>query len=157
MNRVFRWLENVPAPLFVGVFWAVGCLWNLIFNMLVQLSGIQLDILHNFEPPQSIFDYVVFILIAPLVETALFQALPYYLLSKIEFFRKRIWLIIIVSGLVFASLHFYSIIYVVFAFFPGILLATGYHLRQGNHPFASIFAVHLFINATPLVYELLFS
>ncbi|WP_394365984.1 CPBP family glutamic-type intramembrane protease [Porphyromonas levii] len=125
--------------------------------MLVRFSGIQLPSSQNLDPPQSVFDYAIVILITPLIETALFQALPYYLLSKIDFFRKRMWLIIMTTGLVFALLHFYSMVYVIFAFFPGILLVFGYHLRQGNHPLASIYTVHLLINATPLVYELIFT
>ena len=156
MNKVFRWLANVPAPLFVVVFWAVGCLWNVSFNLLVKFSGIQLPSSQNFDLPQTIFDHIVVILIAPLIETVLCQALPYRLLSKIEFFRKRIWLITVTTGLVFALLHCYSIVYVIFAFVPGVLLVFGYHLRQGNHPFVSIYMVHLLINATPLVYKLLF-
>ena len=157
MSKVFRWLANAPSPLFVCIFWAVGCLWNISFDALIRISNIDLSSHNDIVGPQSVFDYVIFILIAPLIETALFQALTYHLLSKIEFFRKRIWLIIAITGLLFALLHFYSIVYVVFVLFPGILLVFGYHLRQGNHPFASIYAVHLLINATPLVYKLLFS
>lgn len=157
MTKVFSWLANLPTPLFVGFLWTVGCLWNISFNELIKVISPTSLSLENFDPPQSVFDFVSLILVAPLFETALFQALPYYLLNKIDFFRERIWLIILVSSIVFALLHFYSIFYVLFAFFPGVLLMTGYHLRQGRHPFATIFMVHLMINATPLVYELIFT
>lgn len=143
--------------MFVGILWAVGCLWNVSFNELIKVISTTSLSAENFDPSQIVFDFVSVILVAPLIETALFQALPYYLLNKIDFFRERIWLIILVSSIIFALLHIYSISYVLFAFFPGVLLMTGYHLRQGRHPFATIFMVHLMINATPLVYELIFT
>lgn len=155
MNKIFKWLADAPAVLFIFIFWLVGCLWNISFNAFVRISDIQLSSPSGFEGPQSIFDYIAVILVAPLIETALFQALPYHLLRKGRFFQKRVWLIIVISGLFFALQHFYSVVYIVFAFIPGILLAAGYHIRQGKHPFFCIFAVHLLINATPLVYELL--
>ena len=155
MNKIFKWLADAPVAVFVFIFWLIGCLWNISFNELVRISEIQLSSPSGFEGPQSVCDYIVVILVAPLVETALFQALPYHLLRKIPFFQKRVWLIIVISGLFFALQHFYSILYIIFAFVPGILLVTGYHLRQGKHPFFSISAVHLLINATPLLYELL--
>lgn len=157
MTKFFSWLSNVHTPLFVGILWAVGCLWNVSFNELIKVISPTSLSGENFDPSQSVFDFVSVILVAPLIETALFQALPYYLLNKIDFFRKRIWLIILVSSIIFSLLHIYSILYVLFAFFPGVLLMTGYHLRQGRHPFATIFMVHLMINATPLVYELIFT
>lgn len=157
MNKIFKWLADAPVALFVCIFWFIGCLWNIFFDALVRISGIQLSSQYSFEAPQSIYDYTIVILVAPLIETALFQALPYHLLSKIHFLQKRLWLIIAISGLFFALQHFYSIVYIMFAFIPGILLVAGYHLRQGNHPFISIFAVHFSINATPLLYEFLFS
>ncbi len=157
MNRAFKWLADAPMVLFISIFWFIGCLWNISFEALIKICNVQLSSQGSFESPQSVYDYIVVILVAPLVETALFQAFPYHLLCKICFFRKRLWLIIAVSGLFFALQHFYSVIYTVFAFIPGILLVAGYHLRQGKHPFLSISAVHFSINATPLLYELLFS
>ena len=157
MNKVLNWLTDAPIVLFTGVFWFLGCLWNVSFDALIKICKVQLSSQYNFEPPQSAYDYIVVILIAPLIETALFQALPYHLLRNVRFFERRTGLIVIISGLLFVSQHFYSVIYIVFAFVPGILLATGYHLRQGHHAFFSITAVHFSINAAPLLYELLFS
>lgn len=157
MNKVFRWVANLPTPLFVGVFWAVGFLWNIAFNLFAWYVCSGPTSQGDFEPPQSVYDYVTYIFLAPLIETVLFQALPYYLLNKIAFFRSRIWLIILVSSLAFALSHFYSIGYVFFSFFPGVLFMIGYYLRQGKHPFASIYMVHLLINTIPLAYELIFS
>lgn len=157
MDKVFRWLANVPTALFVGIFWLVGLLWNIAFNLFAWFVCSGPISQGDFEPPERVFDYINYILMVPLIETALFQALPYYLLNKIDFFRKRIWLIILIGSLAFALSHFYSIGYVIFAVFPGILYMTGYHLRQGRHPFASIFMVHLLTNTIPLVYQLIFT
>lgn len=98
MNKIFKWLADAPVALFVCIFWFIGCLWNIFFDALVRISGIQLSSQYSFEAPQSIYDYTIVILVAPLIETALFQALPYHLLSKIHFLQKRLWLIIAISG-----------------------------------------------------------
>lgn len=157
MNKVFRWVAKLPTPLFVGVFWAVGFLWNITFNLIAWYVCSGPISKGDFEPPQDVFDYITYILFVPLIETALFQALPYYLLNKIDFFRKRIWLIILIGSLAFALSHYYSIGYIIFAIFPGVLFMAGYHLRQGRHPFVTILMVHLLMNTIPLTYEIIFS
>lgn len=75
----------------------------------------------NIDPSQSVVDFVtVIIIIAPLVKTALFQALPAPLFNKLDFFKKRVWLTILVNSIkVVSPLHFYSIPYVLFCLFLG--------------------------------------
>ena len=64
------------------------------------------------------------IIVAPLFETWLCQYLPFYFLRKWISNKIRIELIyIIISSLLFASQHFYSIWYAVYTVMPGIVLA----------------------------------
>jgi uncharacterized protein len=81
-------------------------------------------------------------IIAPLIETALFQALPIGLLrGKLELS----WPVVLVTSAgLFGASHGYSAAYVIFAFLIGLVLAYGYAVRKqdGGRPFLLITVVH---------------
>jgi small basic protein len=105
------------------------------------------------SPPPNIISMgiveklVVGSVIAPLVETAIFQAVP------IAFLRTNTGLrypsIIFISALLFAASHFYSWAYVAFAFCVGIVLAHAYAVRRrpDGRPFVLVAVAHGIHNA----------
>lgn len=69
----------------------------------------------------SAFFFIV--IIVPLIETFLNQYAVYNYLNKYHFFKKRQFLIIIVSGVSFGLLHYYSIAYIIWAIFLAYIFA----------------------------------
>lgn len=94
-------------------------------------------------------DVIRAVLLAPLLETALYQALPIYL-SRI--WRINIWVSVFASATVFGLSHSYSAAYVVATFLAGLVLAYGFALKNriGDRPFLLISATHVLMNAIAL-------
>lgn len=95
------------------------------------------------------------ILIAPLVETLLFQTLVYFVLSRINLFNQRKILIIIVSAILFAVEHIYSVQYMIYTFVMGAFLMYAYIISKGKNPFLRVFLIHLMINSIAFLLDIL--
>ncbi|MDR0437032.1 MAG: CPBP family intramembrane metalloprotease [Bacteroidales bacterium] len=67
---------------------------------------------------------IISVLIAPLMETLVFQFLVIYLLLR--FTRFPLWIVICISALIFGILHTYSVFYVFYAFVGGIIFAVAF-------------------------------
>lgn len=93
-----------------------------------------------------IFDTV---LMAPLIETALLQALPIYISRKFTANRTRI---VTISAVLFALTHVYSVWYVLAAFPSGLLFAHSYlkFMDQGLGYWATFWA-HLIHNSVAVL------
>lgn len=98
------------------------------------LTGFQFDNLLE--------ELILVICIAPITEAFLFQYLPFRFLSK--YWHARY--IIIVSSLLFASMHFYSPLYFVNGFFAGLIYSTAFYLRQQSHPLLFTTLIHATYN-----------
>lgn len=98
------------------------------------------------------FYEVVFgsVFLAPLLETALYQALPIELLSWKTGFSWQAK--VLISAMLFGAAHWYSWGYVLSAFLVGLTLAYGYAaLRRGRgRPFLLVFLVHGLRNSISL-------
>ncbi|TAH22154.1 MAG: CPBP family intramembrane metalloprotease [Cytophagales bacterium] len=69
-------------------------------------------------------------LIAPLIETFLFQYLIINILQKIKILQKLPLAIIIISACLFASTHIYSLRYILVSFLVGFYYAYAYIIKQ---------------------------
>jgi hypothetical protein len=80
-------------------------------------------------------------IIAPLLETYLFQQLPYTFLKK---WNASNTIIILISSVLFGLSHFYSLSYIIFAFFAGIVLIKSFINWEGtlNSKFMITVAIH---------------
>jgi len=80
--------------------------------------------------------------VAPLIETGLFQSIP------IRVLRGRIGLtwptVVCTSAALFAAGHTYSAAYVIHSFLVGLVLAYAYAVKEApaDHPFLLVFLVH---------------
>jgi membrane protease YdiL (CAAX protease family) len=80
---------------------------------------------------QVVLDLLIAIIVAPLIETLLFQALIIEITCRfIKRPRKNIWISVIVSSVAFALSHTYCISYIFITFLAGIILALAYYLGR---------------------------
>lgn len=86
-------------------------------------------------------------------ETILNQYLPYYLLNKVKYLNERSYLILLLSALFFGLGHFYSLYYIVFGFFSGLVLMYGYMVRikTDNKTFYLVAIGHALVNLAVFV------
>lgn len=86
-------------------------------------------------------------IVAPPVETAIFQWAPVRLLQG----RLGLpWpLVLVASATLFAASHYYSLGYIAFAFLVGLVLAYGFAVRNRpqDNPFMLVCIVHAIRNA----------
>ena len=87
---------------------------------------------------------ILTVIIGPILETLFFQTAFFKGLSHFKFFKDNTFLIILLSAIFFASVHYYSIAYIIFAFYGGIILALCYSTilkESNNHKMASMITV----------------
>jgi uncharacterized protein len=90
------------------------------------------------------------VFLAPLLETALYQALPIELLSRKTSFSWQAE--VVISAMLFGAAHWYSWGYVLSTFLVGLMLAYGYVVRRRarGRPFFLVFLVHGLRNSISL-------
>ncbi|MDH6309892.1 hypothetical protein M2451_002263 [Dysgonomonas sp. PFB1-18] len=89
-------------------------------------------------------------IISPFIETLLFQFSLYILLRKI-FEIKSVFLIIILSSIIFSLFHYFSIAYILYTFCAGIILNFTYifsikKLKNTYFAFLIVWGIHIFKN-----------
>ena len=150
VQKINTCLKNLNRITFVIIltfilFSFAFCL-NYILSFTKQYDIIFFDFQNNAKGivPLSITT----IILAPLLETFLGQSFPYYLLRKVKYLRERSYLVLISSALFFGVLHFYSLFYIIYAFFLGLILSYGYMVRIKNdkNAFLLIAICHSLLN-----------
>jgi membrane protease YdiL (CAAX protease family) len=92
------------------------------------------------------------IVIAPVVETLLFQHSIFKLLQKNEYTRGKAAVYIIFSALLFGLSHTYSFYYIVAAFAGGLVLAYTYYLyHNAKKAFWTTTCIHSLHNITAVL------
>lgn len=136
---------------FILLGWFAMTLISTVFGAVVYLFDIDMYAISGELDISGFALYFTAIVVAPLIETLLCQKLPYWALSKIPFFKRNIWYIYLIPALIFGSLHYYSIAYMIFTFFFGLLFIYGYGIRQGKSPYWTITIIHALHNLTVMM------
>jgi len=97
------------------------------------------------------------IIIAPVVETFLFQYLPFKLMQNLKHLKRSFVLYIIASSILFGLEHWYSIRYIIFAFSVGLVLAYTFYLYHMNllKAFWTTALVHSIRNVAGMIFFLI--
>lgn len=97
--------------------------------------------------------FLLTVVVAPLVETFIFQFLIIELLSKLKI---KTGLILSVSTLLFSLSHNYNVIYIIAMVFPGLLYASFYlYLKKerSKFPFLIISSLHAISNLVAFILD----
>lgn len=150
-------MDRLPkAAIVLGGLLALSAIW-LVFNGLSHLLG--LDVMVNQRFQSEAYDdglkkmqlFFTIVLMVPLLETLVFQVLPVYLLGKTAYFKERVPLTMLLSGILFASVHGFSITYYIAAFCAGFLLVYLYvyfkNRTDATTAFLYVFFIHALNNA----------
>jgi len=141
--RVHKVVSELPAFQFILLLSLVAFIGK-IFPAIFYVTLFNID-----EPLGSYnasdIDWVLGLLIAPIVETLVFQMAPILILKK--YTRLKSLYIILISAAIFAACHTFSIAYIILTFVLGACLAYSYviYLNKSVSAFrvtASIHALH---------------
>lgn len=92
---------------------------------------------------RQLLEVVIF---APLIETLIFQKWFYNLFSLIGWLNRYKIFIILISAVAFGLIHFYSLSYIIYNFFIGVLLMFTYIIRIENRPYWTVAILHGLMN-----------
>lgn len=87
------------------------------------------------------FKIIVGCILAPIFETYLFQVLPNSILVKLNV--KSNWLLIVLPSLIFGLNHYYDVLYIIAAFFMGVILNLFYLFTKDNYKYSIVALVLL--------------
>ena len=117
-----------------------------IFYNVDSGGGRDLSVLWGKDQKLFIF-FTIFL--SPLIETFIFQWLIYEQLCAYPYFRRKIYLIIFISGVIFGLIHNFSIEYQILVFFLGCYFKT-----YSKYAFLAVFIIHAFRNLLVVLNEL---
>ena len=151
MNQVLNLFDTLkkrasPIPLFFTVFF-VDFIFSLLIGSLVILydpKALDIPFIENFSSAKL---FTITVIIAPLIETFIFQ----YLIIEFLFrFKKiKINIIILVSALAFGFAHNYNFFYVLIICISGFIYASYYlylKIKGIKFPFLYICSLHALSN-----------
>lgn len=127
---------------------------NYIFFVISNFLNISLNkgFNNNYTFNEKI---VLFIIVAPLIETLLFQ---YIVIEIFKSIKIRLKYCCILSAFVFASMHLYNIFYFLYAFVGGLMFAFLY-TRGKNQKYAMLLPLiaHTIYNGIVFIIKTYFS
>ncbi len=148
-----NYLIKAPAYIYIFIFYCPSVLLGAITTFLPEP-----DMTGSFVTDSVVLDLLIAVIVAPLLETLLFQSLIIEIICKvIKRPRKNIYIAVMVSSLAFALNHTYSLSYVIFTFFVGIIFALAYYLGRYRKEGAIIlvFIIHSIYNLSSSLYNML--
>jgi membrane protease YdiL (CAAX protease family) len=149
---------------------------NIIFFILIiaaVITGIALCItslpfaesisklteIEELQEEGSVFFFFAVVIIAPLIETLIFQSFILlfvnFILSK---FKNESFLIpVFISAIVFGIYHNYNLTYMILGFIVGLVLASSYVivLKRKENPILIVAIIHSLVNFIPFYRDFL--
>ena len=102
-----------------------GYFFNYINNKYFHFSSSG----NNLNDFSFTSQFIIIILFAPLIETALLQFIPNEILKYLKIYQP--FLLVLIPSLLFSMLHYYNWIYVVMTFGGGLIL-NYYYIKAQN-------------------------
>ncbi len=147
-----NYLIKAPTYIFVLVFFCPSVILGVITTFLPEP-----DMTGSLATGIIVIDMLIAVILAPLIETLLFQSLIIEIICRIiRRPRKNIFIAVIVSSLAFALNHTYSLSFFIITFFGGIVLALAYYLGRYRKESAIIlvFLIHSLYNLSSSLYNM---
>jgi membrane protease YdiL (CAAX protease family) len=135
-------LEQMNVFVYIFIFVGLKILWSETAEQMHGTLAEEPLVNGYFEFSNHYEAFFAVVVFAPLIETYLNQYLFFKYLSR----HLSVWAIVLVSGLFFGLMHFYSIGYILYAIPAGVLLSTSYALRLRSNPFVCTCLIHSVYN-----------
>lgn len=148
-----NYLIKAPAYIFILIFFFPSVLLGAITTFLPEP-----DMTGSLTTDSVVLDLIIAVIVAPLIETLLFQSLIIEIICRIiKRPRKNICTAVMISSLAFALNHTYSLYYFIITLGAGMILALAYYLGRYRKENAIIlvFLIHSFYNLSSSLYNLI--
>ena len=155
VNKLFDLLIRINLAAYIFITLLATVVFSLIFNRFAPEEAMINSVTSTIENKFYLLFLVV--LFAPLIETLFFQFFPImftlFVIGKRN--RCRLYVAIILSSLLMAIGHVYSIYYFASTFFIGVLWAISYviAMHRKQNAFLTICIVHALWNLLVFILE----
>ncbi|WP_416337305.1 type II CAAX prenyl endopeptidase Rce1 family protein [Galbibacter sp. EGI 63066] len=156
-----RFLLRISKFKFILYSITLCLLANVLLSKVILLYNENSFDVQQSEEGSIIFRFIVIIILAPLLETLLYQFIiieaGIFLFNKK---KKTLMIIILISSIMFGLSHCYNLSYIILGVSAGIILSLLYvlcKLRKDISPFFFVFIVHSFVNFTVYLVNNIFS
>lgn len=122
-NRSVLILKRKPFWLQIAIFFFLSIFISILTAPFIWITD---NYLKDGDAGPGTESFITILVIAPILETYLFQHMTYKLFQSISATRYNYLFYIILSSLIFGSLHTYSVSYVLYAFTLGLMLSSIY-------------------------------
>lgn len=138
--KTIRFLKRIRTLNFILVGIGAVLLTSIIFGLFSNGSGGNPLLLKN-----KYYAFVIGVLIAPFIETIIFQTIPFYFINKFIKHKKKFYILVFISPILF--IHTFNISYMFISYLVGIILMFMYYVAyyRKENAIILIFAIH-FIN-----------
>lgn len=151
-------IGNYPFLKFTLIVFIISQLISFTFGLitdLTQINDISLSDKPGIREGNIYFQAIAMVILAPILETIVFQFLPYITLIYFDFLKERKWLVITISALIFGFTHYYSPLYILHTTCLGALFMYVYIMRQQKQDsLAVVCLVHILKNLTAFTLNL---
>ena len=122
---------------FLSLFFLIGNAY--LFNYIIKLYGITLEE-NDLLADNKTIELILVVLIGPFFETLVLQFL---LKLRLDHFNFSVYIKILIHASVFAVLHDYTYVYVIMAFFGGLIFNSYYYYSFAKYRYYALFLVFL--------------
>lgn len=150
-------LERMPIYWYIPLAYLTFCAVLFPVELLANWLNISDKIVNSQNIPNNVWlKYLFVVLVGPILETFLYQALPFYFLSMFQFFRRHVWIIILVASIGFGLAHNFSSQSIIHGTLVGFIFISTYIIRTKNKdPFLTTYLLHAFFNFMAITLSLI--
>jgi hypothetical protein len=136
----------------VAIFYLSSFLFAIVSLPLLFLADEIAKDKHSGPNPTHIFTALI---VAPVVETLIFQLLIFKIFERAELGEKKYLWIILISSFLFGLSHFYSFDYIIVTIFKGFVFAYTFYFYRTNSTkaFWTTTLIHCMHNLTILLLD----
>lgn len=154
-KRIMTMAETMPIFIYVPITYLIMLVVGLPLEYLSGLLNIpEKEFTSQMIPDTLLMKILLVVILGPIIETFLSQTLPFHFLSLFKFMKRNKWLMILISGAIFGSVHVFSLQHIIFATVIGFFLMATYIIRsKKGDSFLCTFVLHAFFNLVAMLFS----
>jgi hypothetical protein len=164
IKKIRDYIENMETVKYVLLMACVGYACSIILlNIVYFIKGVNFSQLGK-SGYKNIFEEILYaIVLAPLIETFIFQSLVFTVSRQFQWLKDREILTILISATCFGLAHaiyniyyaIYNIYYAISGFVVGIILAYSFSIytKKKENEYIVVTLIHSFLNMISIIFS----
>ena len=145
LNKVNNFFVSLSTFKFIVTITVSMFLCSFILGVILDILGIRFSGTSSYTSQAPLVSqFILAVIISPILETFLFQKCLIKILRKIDILRRNNLMVVIISALIFGSQHFYDLGYIINTTIIGIFLSYSFVTYENKKisPFYVVCIIH---------------